>query len=110
MILKTRISATLLVFTFILVPTANAGDCDRDCLVDLADDYVAALVAHDTGKAPLSGNIKTVENLKRIKPGEGLWKTAVAGPEEFVIHVPYRLGVVITLAGDATCILFRQQN
>ena len=29
-----------------------------------------------------------VENVKRIKPGEGLWKTASSGPTEFKIVVP----------------------
>jgi hypothetical protein len=61
---------------------------DRAALNKLADDYFVALVAHDPGKAPLASDVKTVENAKRIKPGEGLWKTATAGPTEFRIVVP----------------------
>src|SRR5512144_878819 len=66
------------------VPTA----CDRDCLKALADSYIASLVAHDPGKVPLAADVKIVENAQRIKPGEGLWKTATAGPTEFKIVVP----------------------
>ena len=62
--------------------------CDRDCLKALADDYIAALVAHDPHKVPLAADIKIVENAQRIKPGEGLWKTTSAGPGEFKILVP----------------------
>ncbi len=62
--------------------------CDRDCLERLADNYIAALVAHDPHKVPLAADIKTVENAKRISPGEGLWKTATAGPTDFKILVP----------------------
>jgi len=62
--------------------------CDRQCLDGVADSYIAAMVAHDPSKAPLSSSIKTVENLQAIKPGEGLWKTASAGPTTFKIYVP----------------------
>jgi len=65
-----------------------AKSCDRTCLLALADTYIAALVAHDPGKAPLASNVRTVENVKRIQPGEGLWKTATAGPSGFKIVVP----------------------
>jgi hypothetical protein len=62
--------------------------CDRECLKLLADNYIAAWVAHDPGKVPLAADIKMVENAKRIKPGEGLWKTTTAGPTDFKIVVP----------------------
>ncbi|HTV49941.1 MAG TPA: hypothetical protein VME21_02070 [Steroidobacteraceae bacterium] len=64
------------------------NSCDRDCLKALADSYIAALVAHDPGKVPLAKDIKTVENAKPIRPGEGLWMTATAGPTGFEILVP----------------------
>jgi hypothetical protein len=62
--------------------------CDRDCLKTLADSYLGALVAHDPKKVPLAADVKIVENAKRIKPGEGLWKTTTAGPTEFKIVIP----------------------
>jgi hypothetical protein len=68
--------------------TAPATTCDRDCLKTLADNYIAALVAHDPGKVPLAADVKIVENAKRIKAGEGLWQTTTAGPTDFKIVVP----------------------
>lgn len=65
-----------------------AKTCDRQCLQMLADTYIAALVAHDPRKVPLAANVRIVENAKRIQPGEGLWKTATAGPRDFKIVVP----------------------
>jgi len=62
--------------------------CDRACLSKLADTYVAALVAHDPAKAPLAKSFVNVENVARIQPGEGLWKTLSAGPATFRIYVP----------------------
>jgi hypothetical protein len=62
--------------------------CDRQCLIDKTDAYVAALVAHDITKAPLSDGIVFVENISRMQPGEGLWKSVVKGPGTFAIHVP----------------------
>ena len=67
---------------------AATTTCDRDCLNTLADNYIAALVAHDPHKVPLAADVKIVENAQRIKPGEGLWKTATAGPSDFKILVP----------------------
>ena len=72
-------------------PTAaqdKPGACDRQCLIDLSDRYVAALVSHDPKAVPLAANAVSVENMKAIKPGEGLWQSLSAGPSGFAIHVP----------------------
>ena len=61
---------------------------ERAQLLQLADNYLGALVAHDTSRVPLASNIKIVENVKRIQSGEGLWKTASSGPTSFKIVVP----------------------
>jgi len=71
-----------------LPAAAQAQDCDRQCLIAMADGYVAALVAHDPAKAPLASTIVTVENAKKVATGEGLWRSATAGPTTFQIHVP----------------------
>jgi hypothetical protein len=70
-----------------MAQAADAG-LDRAALLKLADTYLEALVAHDPGKVSLAGDMKMVENVKRIKPGEGLWKTATSVPTEFKIVVP----------------------
>jgi len=62
--------------------------CDRACLIKTADDYLAALVAHDASRVKLAANLKFVENTERLKAGEGLWKTASAVPSAFALHVP----------------------
>jgi hypothetical protein len=62
--------------------------CNRSCLKDLANSYLAALVAHDPSKAPLAADVKFVENLTPMKPGEGLWKTASEAPTSFALYVP----------------------
>ncbi|MCP5144578.1 MAG: hypothetical protein H6978_07110 [Gammaproteobacteria bacterium] len=67
---------------------AAATACDRQCLIDATDTYVAALVAHDPSAAPLAYNIVFVENVTRKRPGEGLWQSAVSAPTTFAIHVP----------------------
>ena len=67
---------------------AASKPCDRACLTKLADDYVAALVAHDPSRVPLARDVKMVENLKRIQPGVGMWKSVSAAPTTFRIYVP----------------------
>jgi hypothetical protein len=87
------------------------GACDRACLIKLSDDYVAALVAHDPKKMPLAADIATVENLKKIKPGEGLWTSLTGGPGDFVIHVPdpvsQQVGIMLVAKGaDGKPVMF----
>jgi len=66
----------------------DAPACDRQCLIDLSDAYVAALVAKNPSAVPLADNVTMVENLKIIKPGEGLWANLSGGPKDYVIQVP----------------------
>jgi hypothetical protein len=60
--------------------------CDRDCLVGIASQYAAALVAHAPQNLPVAPGVKFTENLVPLKFGEqGLWKT-VSGRREFNIY------------------------
>lgn len=65
-----------------------SAECNRSCLKDTADKYLAALVAHDPSQVSFAPNVKFVENTVSMHPGDGLWKTASAGPTTFKIYVP----------------------
>lgn len=54
--------------------TEHAG-CDRSCLDGVMGQYLAAMVAHDPSKAPLSRTVRSTENTIPLKPGTGLWWT-----------------------------------
>lgn len=62
--------------------------CGRDCLLAVADDYLAALAANDPGRAPLADELVFVENITRLAPGEGLWASAAGPASDFMIRVP----------------------
>jgi hypothetical protein len=68
-------------------PLTSAASCDRQCLTDATDSYVAAIVAHQIFEAPITDDFVFVENGQKMLL-EGLWLTAVRGPDGFVIHVP----------------------
>lgn len=61
-------------------------ECDRECLVSLMRNYLAALVAHDTSAVPFNRYVKFTENTAEIPIGYGLWETASGGPSEFQIY------------------------
>jgi hypothetical protein len=69
-------------------PLAQSPSCDRACLVQTTNIYLAGLVAHDPSIVRFSPDVKFVENTVPMKPGEGLWKTASAIPTTFKIYVP----------------------
>jgi hypothetical protein len=50
-------------------------NCNRACLEDLVNQYLAALVAHDPKRLPLSADAMYTENDQQIEIGDGFWKT-----------------------------------
>jgi hypothetical protein len=65
-----------------------AAQCDRACLIDVADRYLAALAANAPGRAPLSDELAFVENITALTRGEGLWASAAGEASGFRIYVP----------------------
>ncbi|MBN1568082.1 MAG: hypothetical protein JXA73_09560 [Acidobacteria bacterium] len=63
-----------------------AQTCDRQCLVDLMKNYLAALVAHNPAAMPFDKYAKFTQNTAEIPIGYGLWETASSGPTEFQIY------------------------
>jgi hypothetical protein len=53
----------------------SSGTFGRLDLIHLTDRYLAALVANDPSAVPLARSLRSVENLRQIKPGDGLWAT-----------------------------------
>lgn len=64
------------------------SDCDRTCLISLTNAYLTALAAHDFSRVQWMGDARFVENAQRLPVGEGLWKTASAPPNTFMLVVP----------------------
>jgi len=87
--MKMKQLCVVLVFVTLLAaplfPRA-AQTCDRQCLVDIMKDYLAALVAHDPSAVPFDKEVKFTENTANIPVGDGLWVTASGGPNEFQIY------------------------
>jgi len=50
-------------------------DCDRACLNGFADQYMAALIAHDPSRLPWTAHPRFTENNVPLPVGEGLWNT-----------------------------------
>ena len=53
-------------------------NCDRACLENLVNQYLAAVVAHDPKRLPLSQDVRYTENDQPLEIGDGFWKTAEA--------------------------------
>jgi hypothetical protein len=49
--------------------------CNRACLENVVDQYLAALVAQDPRPLPLSKDVVYTENAQRMELGDGFWKT-----------------------------------
>jgi hypothetical protein len=75
--------------------TGNAAEpaCDRECLAEVMNAYLQALLKHDPASLSTTRNVKYTENGVRITMGDGLWQTAAAMPT-------YRLDVIDEEAGQ----------
>jgi hypothetical protein len=67
---------TIAAFLMCAGVAAAQGGCDRACLTGIMDQYLNAMVANDSKKAPVAANIKYTENAARLPLNEGLWFTA----------------------------------
>jgi hypothetical protein len=54
---------------------AAVRDCDRSCLIGLAQAYMRALVAHDPGRLPWAPRVRYTENSVPMMVGDGEWST-----------------------------------
>ncbi len=64
-----------------------AKKMDRRDLVDLMDQYLAALARNDPSGLPFAEGVKFVENTEVTEIGKGLWETATGGTTDFRIFV-----------------------
>jgi hypothetical protein len=78
--------AVLFLIVAFLGTVLAAPKCDRQCLVQLTQQYVAAMVKHDPKAVPLARNVKFMENAAVMPIGKGLWETASGGPTAFQIY------------------------
>ena len=76
-------AAVVFLVAGIMTPRADAFgtgpiplNCNRACLEDVVDQYLAAVVAHDPSRVPLSEDVMYTENNQVIDVGDGFWKTA----------------------------------
>ena len=80
----------IIIIAILLLSTTSfayqSKTCDRQCLVNLMKDYLAALVAHDPTAVPFDKEVKFTENTANIPVGDGFWVTASGGPTEFQIY------------------------
>jgi hypothetical protein len=49
--------------------------CDRACLENVVEQYLAALAARDPKRLPLSADVRYTENDQLMNVGDGFWKT-----------------------------------
>ena len=66
---------------------ARAADCDRACLIGITDAYLAAMVAHDPGKAPLAPKVRFTENTQVLPVGKGSAWEGTTGVRNYKINI-----------------------
>jgi hypothetical protein len=83
---------------------AQDSECDRQCLVNMVQRYLAALVKHDPKAVPFAEEVKFVESTANIPIGKGLWVTASEGPSNFQIYA------ADPVAQQVACLVMMKEN
>src|SRR5687768_5348604 len=66
-------------------PAARAAGCDRDCRIDAANTYLAALVSHDGSDVPLHPDAWRIENGGQSGEGAEDIRAGLSSPIMYVI-------------------------
>jgi hypothetical protein len=75
------VSGIVAIIAAYVIPRVHAStgpiplNCNRACLEGVMDQYLAALVAHDPKRLPLSADAIYTENDQIMDIGDGFWKT-----------------------------------
>jgi len=81
-----------------LAVARNVKGCDEACLRGLLDRTLAAMAAHDAGKAPLAAKARYTENGIELPFTTGLWRT-LSGPGSYAhVFADAKAGQVATFA------------
>jgi hypothetical protein len=78
--------------------------CDRQCLVKMMQQYLAAMVKHDSKAVPFADTVKFTENAAEMPIGKGLWETVSGGPTDFQIYA------ADPVVQAAACLVIMKQN
>jgi len=73
-----RTDVLIFCVSMLAIGSLRAADqpCDRACLEGFVNDYLAAMVAHDPKRLPVTPNVKFTEDDVALKLGDALWGTA----------------------------------
>jgi hypothetical protein len=71
-------SARFLLIAAFATGIASAQTCDRACLKTTLDQYLNAVVKHDTSAAPLFVGFRQTDNGVVVRPGTGTWQSITA--------------------------------
>jgi hypothetical protein len=64
----------------------SGGACNRDCLIEITEAYLSAMVARDPAKAPVAPTVRVTQNTRPTALGQGVWESikGVRGYKLFV--------------------------
>jgi hypothetical protein len=68
--------------------------CDRACLEGFVNQYLDALLAHDSSQLPLTENARYTENGQTLQMNDGMWQVATATGDKKLYFSDVRSGQV----------------
>ena len=84
--MRLTLTAVAIAAAVLTTSAQSGGACNRDCLIELTEAYLSAMVARDPAKAPVTANVRFTQNTRAMALGQGLWESikGVRGYKLFV--------------------------
>ena len=84
--MRPTLTAAAIAAVVLTTSAQSGGACNRDCLIELTEAYLSAMVARDPAKAPVTANVRFTQNTRAMALGQGLWESikGVRGYKLFV--------------------------
>jgi len=102
--LAMAVVASIAVWGAFATLTAQNSECDQQCLVNVMQQYLGALVKHNPKAVPFADEVKFVENTANLPVGKGLWITASGGASDFQIYA------ADPVAQQVACLVMMKEN
>jgi hypothetical protein len=82
----TLLPGAVLAMAVVVAGAQGRGACNRECLIEVTEAYLSAMVARDPARAPVTPNVRFTQNTRPLALGQGLWGS-ITGVRSYKLFV-----------------------
>ena len=80
------LAGAILATTVVAISAQTAAPCNRDCLIEVTEAHLSAMVARNPASAPVTPNVRFTQNTRPLALGQGVWES-IKGVRSYKLFV-----------------------